>query len=143
LGAVRKILLMAIPPHEASPLAEAARAAAERDAGVRRVRRATRWLAAGAVGLTGALAGVVAQQTLPASASSTRAAAATAQGSASSEASGGYATEDGSAYGSDDGSYANGYEDDGGTYSSAPQAPAQAPQPAPQTVAPSASSGAS
>jgi hypothetical protein len=138
LGAVRKIARIAIPPHEASPTAAAARAAAERDAGVRRVLRATRWVAAGAIGLTGAIAGVVAQQTLPASASSTRGATAAAEG----HAGGGHGSTDN---GSTDGGYASGSAGDSGdgAYAAAPQAPAQPPQPAPQAVAPSASSGAS
>ena len=126
---------MPIPPHGPIPLDEQARAAAERDAGVRRVHRATRWLFVGAVGLTGAIAGVAAQQTLPVSASASS--GATASASASGAGSG--YTDDGGGYETDDG-----YEyDDGGSYSGAPQAPAQAPQSAPQATAPSASSGAS
>ena len=128
---------MPIPPHGSGPLDEQARAAAERDAGVRRVHRATRWLLVGAVGLTGAIAGVAAQQTLPASASDSKAA---------TTASSTYGTDDGSGYTDDGGDYEtdDGYEhDDGGSYSGAPQAPAQAPQSAPQSTAPSASSGAS
>ena len=133
---MRKIDRMPIPPHRPIPLDEQARAAAERDAGVRRVRRATRWMVAGAVGLTGAIAGVAAQQTLPASASTSKSATTASSESGSSS---GY-TDDGSAT-YDDGS---GYTyDDGGSYSGAPQAPAQAPQSAPQAVAPSTSSGAS
>lgn len=129
---MRKIDRMPIPPHGPIPLDEQTRAAAERDAGVRRVHRATRWLVVGAVGLTGAIAGVAAQQTLPVSAS------ASSDATASASASDAGYTDDGE-YESDDG-----YEhDDGGSYSGAPQAPAQAPQSAPQAAAPSASSGAS
>lgn len=127
---MRKIERMPIPPHGPIPLDEQAHAAAERDAGVRRVRRATRWLVVGAVGLTGSIAGIAAQQTLPASASTSEAA---------TTASSTYGTDDGGGYETDDG-----YEyDDGGSYSGAPQAPAQAPQSAPQATAPSATSGAS
>lgn len=129
---MRKIDRMPIPPHGPIPLDEQARAAAERDAGVRRVRRATRWMIAGAVGLTGAIAGVAAQQTLPVSASTPK--------SATTASSSGYTDDDGSTYDDRSGST---YDDGEGTYSGAPQAPAQAPQSAPQSVAPSASSGAS
>lgn len=101
-----------------------------RDASVRRVRRTTRWLLAGAIGLTGAIAGVAAQQTLPASASDTSDRGAVAGASSS---------DDGRSYSEDDGGYA--YDDDG--YSGSVQAPSQAPQSASQSVAPSASSGAS
>jgi len=112
---------MPIPPQDpapfaAAPLADTVRAAAARDAGVRRVRRTTRWLLVGAVGLTGAIAGVAAQQTLP-SGSTANAAAATDDGGAA-------------------------YNDDG-RYAVVPQAPAQAPQSASSSVAPSVSSGAS
>jgi hypothetical protein len=133
---VRNIDRMPIPPHGPIPLDEQARAAAERDAGVRRVRRATRWMVAGAIGLTGAIAGVAAQQTLPASASTSKSATTASSDGASS----GYTDDGGSPY--DDGSGYS-YDDGEGTYSGAPQAPAQAPQSAPQAVAPSTSSGAS
>lgn len=125
---------MPIPPHGPIPLDERSRdAAAVRDAGVRRVRRTTRWLIVGAVGLTGAIAGVAAQQTLPADAS---------QSGAASAASG-YASNDTGRY-DDGGGYADdgGYGEDDGGYAATPQAPAQAPQSAPQ-AAPSTSSGAS
>ncbi len=137
---------MAIPPHrthsEDSPRAAAAQAASLRDAGVRRVRSATRWLAAGAVALTGVLAGVAAHGTASSSASTggTGLAAAQSSGTAS-----GY--DDGSSYGYDDnaGGYGGdeGYSQDDGSYGAAPQAPAQAPQPVPQPVTPAVSSGAS
>lgn len=149
---------MPTPPHERSALAETARAASTRDAAVRRVRSATRWLLAGAVGLTGALAGVVAQQTLPAKASTPSSsssssatgsspsgeapsgeAAGTAQGS--SDDGGGYAEGQGSYGGQEEGG--QGYDDGSGEYQGAPQAPAQAPQQAPQYTPPAVSSGAS
>lgn len=120
-------------PFDAAPLSDPARAAVARDAGVQRVRRATRWLLAGAIGLTGAFAGVAAQQTAPATASASddqSAASATDEGYGYDD--GGYGSD---GYGSDEGGYAY---DDGG-YGGAPQAP----QSAPQYVAPSVSSGAS
>jgi hypothetical protein len=102
-------------------------AAAVRDAGVRRVQRTTRWLLAGAIGLTGAIAGVTAQQTRPASASGAGERGAATAGSASNS----YGDDSGSTY----------YDDDG--YSGSVQPPAQAPQSAPLSTAPSTSSGAS
>lgn len=146
---MRKIPPMAIPPHDPGPRKQAAEAAAQRDAGVRRVRSTTRWLAAGAIGLTGALAGVVSQQGLPAKAATTSSGAGAAPAGAASDSSGYAQSQDEGSYGSDEGS--SGYDDgsggygydDGGSYSGAPQAPQEAPQQAPQSVAPSTSSGAS
>lgn len=148
---------MAIPPHERSPLAETARAASTRDAAVRRVRSATRWLLAGAVGLTGALAGVVAQQTVPAKASTSGSTASgssgpgTPDGSSSGEAAATSqgSTDDGGGYAEGQGTYGNqeeggqGYDDGSGEYQGAPQASQQAPQQAPQYTPPAVSSGAS
>jgi len=123
-------------PFDAAPPPDPAQAASARDAGVRRVRRTTRWLLAGAIGLTGAIAGVAAQQTLPANTSD-------ATGGTSASAA---PSDDGAAYSDDDGSYSGdggyAYDDDDG-YSGSVQAPTQAPQSASQSTAPSVSSGAS
>ena len=137
MGAIRNIAPMAFPPHDPTPRDEATEAAALRDAGVRRVRCATRWLAAGAIGLTGAIAGFVVQQSPPTKASAASDSSSASSGASSSSSSG--SSQDGSSS-SDDQSY--GY-DDGGTYSGSPQAPQQAPQSAQQSATPSTSSGAS
>jgi hypothetical protein len=151
---MRNIPPMAIPPHDPGAREQANEAAAIRDAAVRRVRSATRWLAAGAIALTGVIAGVVAQHNVPAKASTAgggaasgsagRAAQAQEEGAVNGE-SGAASGDEGSSSGYDDGSGSTGEGgyDDGGQYSGAPQAPQQAPQSAPQSVTPSASSGAS
>ena len=91
-----------------------------RDAGLRRVRHASRWLAGGAVVLTGAFAGIAATSSKQTTTTST-----------TTSAGGGSTQPQTQRYEQDD--------DGGATL----QAPAQAPQQAPSTSAPQSSSGAS
>jgi hypothetical protein len=101
-----------------------AAAAATRDAGVRRVKRATRWLLTGSVALTGAFAGLAAQAT-----SATNSAKAKAKAAAAAAQSSQVQSDPNAGDPAQQEQY------------TAPQAPSQAPQ-ATQS-APSVSSGAS
>lgn len=91
-----------------------------RDAGLRRIRRVSRWLAGGAVVLTGAFAGLAA--------SATKHSSATADGAGSQQVSQQQPGDDGEGF------------DDGGARL---QAPTQAPGQAPGGAVPQTSSGAS
>lgn len=100
-----------------------------RDAGLRRIRNARRWLAGGAVVLTGAFAGVAGTTTHNSSSTATQPPAA----SQSDDGGGSIGTTNGT-------TSTNGSDSSGGAQL---QAPSQAPQQAPSTAQPQSSSGAS
>jgi hypothetical protein len=109
-----------------------------RDAGLRRLRDARRWIAGGAVVLTGAFAGLAALAS-----KHDGSATASASSAGSQQASQAQGTADGNSFDED-----NGFGDDGGGVDRSGggarlQGPSQLPEQAPGSAAPHSSSGAS
>lgn len=120
-------------------------AASQRDAGIHRVKRTTRWLTTGAVALTGLFAGLAAQAThSSASHAASGGSQATPNGvsAATAQQDPSVGTDAASGYGEGESEGDDGYGEQAPAQS-APAAPAQAPQYSAPSTPPQASSGAS